>query len=48
MREICEFADKHNLRIVSTSSSIFGGYKSRLIQFYKGYEFREIMIRLPQ
>ena len=37
-------------------SSDFGGSKSRLIQFYKsfgfknykGYEFRESMIRIPQ
>lgn len=56
MREICDFADKHNLRIALTPSSDFGGSKSRLIQFYKsfgfknykGYEFRESMIRIPQ
>jgi len=59
MNEICDFADKHNLRIGLTPSSDFGGSKSRLIQFYKsfgfknyknykGYEFRETMIRLPQ
>ena len=56
MREICDFADKYNLRIALTPSSDFGGSKSRLIQFYKsfgfknykGYEFRESMIRIPQ
>lgn len=55
INEICDFADKQNLRIALTPSSDFGGSKSRLIQFYKsfgfknykGYEFRERMIRLP-
>lgn len=56
MNEICDFADKHKLRIALTPSSDFGGSKSRLIQFYKsfgfknykGYEFRESMIRIPR
>ena len=56
MNEICDFADKHKLRIALTPSSDFGGSKSRLIQFYKtfgfknykGYEFRESMIRIHQ
>lgn len=55
MDEICGFADKHKLRIALTPTSDFGGSKSRLIQFYKsfgfknykGYEFRENMVRLP-
>jgi GNAT superfamily N-acetyltransferase len=56
MNEICDFADKNKLRIALTPSSDFGGSKTRLIQFYKnfgfknykGYEFRESMIRVPQ
>jgi GNAT superfamily N-acetyltransferase len=56
MNEICDFADKNKLRIGLTPSSDFGGSKTRLIQFYKnfgfknykGYEFRESMIRVPQ
>lgn len=56
MNEICNFADKYNLRIALTPSSDFGGSKSRLIQFYKifgfknykGYEFSESMVRIPQ
>ena len=55
MSEICDFADKHNLKIALTPSSDFGGSTTRLIQFYKifgfkkykGYEFSESMIRLP-
>lgn len=56
MNEICDFADKHKLRIALTPSSDFGGSKSRLIKFYKsfefknykGYEFRQSMVRIPQ
>ena len=56
MNEICDFADKNKLRIALTPSSDFGGSKTRLIQFYKnfgfknykGYEFRESMVRVPQ
>lgn len=55
INEICDFADKHSLRIALTPSSDFGGSKSRLIQFYKnfgfknykGYEFKESMVREP-
>jgi GNAT superfamily N-acetyltransferase len=55
MNEICDFADKYKLRIALTSSSDFGGSKTRLIQFYKnfgfknykGYEFKESMVRVP-
>ncbi len=56
MSQICDFADKHNLRIALTPSSDFGGSATRLIRFYKifgfkkykGYEFSESMIRLPR
>lgn len=56
MNEICNFADKNNLRIALTPSGDFGGSKSRLISFYKnfgfknykGYEFRESMVREPE
>ena len=56
MNEVCGFADKHKLRIALTPTSDFGGSKPRLIQFYKefgfknykGYEFRERMVRIPQ
>lgn len=56
MNEICDFADKHNLRIGLTPTSDFGGSKTRLIKFYKGfgfkkykgYEFKESMVRIPQ
>lgn len=56
MNEICDFADKNNLRIALTPSGDFGGSKSRLISFYKnfgfknykGYEFRESMVREPE
>ncbi len=55
MEKICDFADENNLRIGLTPSSDFGGSKSRLIKFYKnfgfknykGYEFRESMVREP-
>lgn len=55
MEEICAFADKYQLRIALTPSSDFGGSKSRLIKFYKsfgfknykGFEFRESMVREP-
>lgn len=53
--EICDFADQNALRIALTPTSDFGGSKTRLIQFYKnfgfkkykGYEFKETMVRLP-
>jgi GNAT superfamily N-acetyltransferase len=56
MDEICEFSDLHKLRIALTPSSDFGGSKSRLIKFYKsfgfvnykGFEFRESMVRNPK
>jgi GNAT superfamily N-acetyltransferase len=56
MNEICDFADKNNLRIALTPSGDFGGSKTRLISFYKsfgfknykGYEFRESMVREPE
>lgn len=56
MEEICNFADEHKLRIALTPSSDFGGSKTRLVKFYKqfdfknykGYEFRESMVRLPK
>lgn len=55
LREICDFADTNGLRIALTPSSDFGGSKGRLIKFYKGfgfknykgYEFRESMVREP-
>lgn len=55
MNEICEFADQNNYKIVLSPSSDFGGSKSRLFAFYhgfgfkkyKGYDFRESMIREP-
>ena len=55
MDEICDFADKNNLRVALTPSSDFGGSKTRLNSFYrrfefkpyKGFEFREAMVRLP-
>ena len=55
MEEICNFADKNNLRIALTPSSDFGGSKTRLNSFYrgfgfkpyKGFELREAMVRLP-
>jgi predicted GNAT family N-acyltransferase len=56
MDEICEFSDLHKLRIALTPSSDFGGSKSRLVKFYKsfgfvnykGFEFRESMVRNPK
>lgn len=56
MKSICTFADKNNLRIALTPSSDFGGNKSKLLKFYKGfsfinykgYEFRESLVREPQ
>lgn len=55
LQEICDFADTNGLRIALTPSSDFGGSKTRLIKFYKefgfknykGYEFRETMVREP-
>lgn len=56
MDEICDFADNNNLRIALTPSSDFGGSKTRLLDFYKrfgfkkykGFEFKETMVRLPE
>jgi len=56
MNEICDFADKNNLKILLTPTSDFGGNKQKLIQFYKSlgfkknkdYKYRESMIREPQ
>jgi len=56
MKEICDFADENNLRIALTPSPDFGGSKNRLIKFYKslgfknykGFEFRETMVREPK
>lgn len=56
MEEICDYADEHNLNILLTPSSDFGGSKRRLINFYKyfgfvknkDYKYRELMIRKPQ
>lgn len=56
MNDICNFADEHKLRIALTPSSDFGGSKTRLLQFYKGfgfknykgYKFKESMVREPQ
>lgn len=55
MKILCEFADNHNLRIALSPASDFGGSKTKLKQFYKhfgfksyrGYEFRENMVREP-
>ena len=55
MNDISHFADKHKMSIGLTPSSDFGGSKKRLIEFYKkygfekykGYKFKESMIRLP-
>jgi len=56
MSTICNLADKHNMRIALTPTNDFGGSKTRLIQFYKkfgftkykGFEFKESMVRIPQ
>lgn len=56
MEEICNYADEHNLNIILTPSSDFGGSKKRLINFYKyfgfvrnkDYKYKELMIRKPQ
>lgn len=56
MDEICKFADKHKLKIALTPSSDYGGFKAKLIQFYKrfdfkkykGFEHKETMERDPQ
>lgn len=56
MKEICNYADKNELRIALTPSNDFGGNVNRLKQFYKkfgfvqykGYEFRETMVREPK
>ncbi len=53
MEEICKFADDRSLSIVLTPSKDFGGSVTRLKEFYKnfgfvkykGYDFRETMIR---
>lgn len=55
LQSICDFADLYNLRIALTPTTDFGGSKNRLIDFYKqfgfinykGYEFKESMVRLP-
>ena len=60
MKKIIEYADANQLVIALTPSSDFGGNKSRLTKFYKGFGFvmnkgrnknyqtRETMIRDPQ
>jgi GNAT superfamily N-acetyltransferase len=56
MNDICSFADKYKMRIALTPSTDFGGSKGRLIQFYKGFgfknykgfEFKETMVREPR
>jgi hypothetical protein len=41
MRQLIEHADKYRKKIVLTPSDDFGGNKSRLIKFYKGFGFTE-------
>lgn len=56
MQEITDFADEENLRIALTPTKDFGGIMTKLLNFYnshgfekyKGYEFRETMVRLPK
>lgn len=56
MEEILEFADEKNLRVALTPTKDFGGSVKRLKDFYsgfgfkpyKGYEFRESMVRMPK
>lgn len=56
MDKICEFLDKYSLRMTLTPSNDFGGTKPRLKLFYKkfgfvpykGFEFKNTMIRLPK
>lgn len=60
MDDIVNFADRNKLIIVLTPSSDFGGNKSRLVSFYKkfnfvenkgkykDYEISDTMYRLPQ
>jgi GNAT superfamily N-acetyltransferase len=55
MQEICDFADENNLSIGLTPSPDFGGNVIRLKKFYKnfgfekykGYRFKQSMIRKP-
>ena len=56
MEEITDFADNENLRIALTPTKDFGGILTKLNKFYsgfgfvkyKGYEFRETLVRLPK
>lgn len=56
MDKICDFADKHELKIYLTPSVDFGGNLSRLKSFYKGFGFvnykgyriRQSMVREPK
>ena len=56
LQEICDFADENGLPIGLTPSSDFGGNVQRLKKFYKhfgfvkykGYRFRETLIREPE
>lgn len=56
MNKLCEFLDEHSFRMTLTPSGDFGGIKSRLKLFYKkfgfvpykGFEFKNTMIRFPK
>jgi len=56
MNKLCEFLDEHSFRMTLTPSGDFGGTKSRLNLFYKkfgfvpykGFEFKNTMIRIPK
>jgi len=41
MKEIIDFADKHNIDIVLTPSKDFGGSLKRLEEFYKNFGFKK-------
>jgi len=40
MQELVNYADRTGQQIALTPSSDFGGSKTRLVQFYKGFGFR--------